>query len=373
MAGLESSSHLAPAALPEAVQTAFQRRSICESSEEEEEEGSSLSFPEHSLTGSLTASDDGLEEKRHIEYNVPPDGGYGWVVVACSFLLEFFAEGPISAFGVFQEYYVNERFKGHASNATISLVGVLNGSCMAILGVVSGKLCERYGYRIVPMCGIILLSLGYLLASFASEPWHLLLTQGVLCGIGTALTFMPALAVPAQWFDRRRGLATGIVNMGIGVGGIVWTQFNHMLIRKISVAWTLRLTSVVVLVACTLSLMLIKTHQTTLAPQKVGWEALNDRRLVLFMAGSFFTGVSSLVPFYYLPGVDALPVLVGLYYTLAGVGYLFGPPVAGVILERTKSWGSPYLALKLYTGVPMVIACIAIILVKLSTKKRLTT
>ncbi|KAJ2048300.1 hypothetical protein GGI08_006035, partial [Coemansia sp. S2] len=69
--------------------------------------------------------------------------------------------------------------------------------------------------------------------------------------------------------------------------------------------------------------------------------------------------------------VDALPVFVGLYYTLAGVGYLFGPPVAGVILEKTKSWGSPYLALKLYTGVPMVIACIAIILVKLSTKKRL--
>ncbi|KAJ2333602.1 hypothetical protein GGH92_008562, partial [Coemansia sp. RSA 2673] len=300
MSGLESSLHHASEELPGDVQTTFRRRSIYESSEEEE--GSSLSFPANSLAGSLTASDDdGLEEKRHIEYNLPPDGGYGWVVVACSFLLEFFAEGPISAFGVFQEYYVNERFKGHTSNATISLVGVLNGSCMAILGVVSGKLCERYGYRIVPMCGIILLSLGYLLASFASEPWHLLLTQGVLCGVGTALTFMPALVVPAQWFDRRRGLATGIVNMGIGVGGIVWTQFNHMLIRKISVAWTLRLTSVVVLVACTLSLMLIKTHQVTAAPRKVGWQALNDRRLVLFMCGSFFTGVSSLVPFYYLP------------------------------------------------------------------------
>ncbi|KAJ2504642.1 hypothetical protein IWW47_002428, partial [Coemansia sp. RSA 2052] len=157
----------------ENVGASFRRRSIYESSEDDEE-GSSLSFPANSVTESLTASsglndDDGLEEKRHIDYYPPPNGGYGWVVVACSFLLEFFAEGPISAFGVFQEYYVNERFKGHTSNATISLVGVLNGSCMAVLGVVSGKLCERYGYRIVPMCGIILLSLGYLLASFASE------------------------------------------------------------------------------------------------------------------------------------------------------------------------------------------------------------
>ncbi|KAJ2746362.1 Glucosamine-6-phosphate isomerase (Glucosamine-6-phosphate deaminase) (GNPDA) (GlcN6P deaminase) [Coemansia sp. BCRC 34301] len=302
MAGLEALPHPAPAAaLSENARTSFRHRSIYESSEYDEE-GSSLSFPANSVSGSLTASsglidDDGLGEKPQIAYNPPPNGGYGWVVVACSFLLEFFAEGPISAFGVFQEYYVNEQFKGHASNATISLVGVLNGSCMSVLGVVSGKLCERYGYRIVPMCGIIILSLGYLLASFA--------TEGVLCGVGTALTFMPALVVPAQWFDRRRGLATGIVNMGIGVGGIVWTQFNHMLIRKISVAWTLRLTSAVVLIAC----------------------------------------------------VDALPVFVGLYYTLAGVGYLFGPPVAGVILEKTKSWGPPYLALKIYTGLPMVIAC----------------
>ncbi|KAJ1952756.1 hypothetical protein GGI12_006167, partial [Dipsacomyces acuminosporus] len=102
-------------------------------------------------------------------YTPPPEGGYGWVVVLSSFLLEFFAEGPISAFGVFQEYYVNERFRGRVSNATISLVGVLSTSCMAMLGVVSGKLCERYGYRIVPLCGVITLSLGYLLASFATE------------------------------------------------------------------------------------------------------------------------------------------------------------------------------------------------------------
>ncbi|KAJ1717876.1 hypothetical protein LPJ61_007089, partial [Coemansia biformis] len=128
-------------------------------------------------SGSLTASDDDddgssgglLAEKACAEFSPPPDGGYGWVVTACCFFLEFFAEGPISAFGVFQDYYVNDEFRGRTSNATIAFVGVLNSSCMAILGVVSGKLCERYGYRRVPMCGVAILSLGYLLASFARE------------------------------------------------------------------------------------------------------------------------------------------------------------------------------------------------------------
>ncbi|KAJ2659841.1 hypothetical protein IWW48_003247 [Coemansia sp. RSA 1200] len=329
--------------------------------------------------------------------------------------------------------------------------GVLSGSCMATLGVVSGKLCERFGYR----------------------PWHLLLTQGVLCGTGAAFTFLPAVVIPSQWFEKRRGLATGTVNLGIGVGGIVWTQFNHILIKRISVAWTLRLTAAIVLVTCSISIILIKSFsQSTAKPKHVGWSEMKNNRLILFMACSFFTGTASLTPFYYLPGyakdigisttagslitsianaaslvgrliatvssdffgplaillwaytfaiiavlaiwtttgnfagtmafgivfglgygaiftqtstfvakyfgkyssnltsVNTLPVFVGLYYTVAGVGYLFGPPVAGVILEKSRSWGAPYTALKIYTGIPLVIACVAIVLIRFNVKQK---
>ncbi|KAJ2805437.1 hypothetical protein H4R21_001260, partial [Coemansia helicoidea] len=58
--------------------------------------------------------------------------------------------------------------------------------------------------------------------------------------------------------------------------------------------------------------------------------------------------------------VNTLPVLVGLYYSVSGIGYLFGPPIAGVILERTRSWDPPYIALKIYAGTPMAIAAAAI-------------
>ncbi|KAJ2159022.1 hypothetical protein IWW41_005514, partial [Coemansia sp. RSA 2522] len=78
--------------------------------------------------------------------------------------------------------------------------------------------------------------------------------------------------------------------------------------------------------------------------------------------GAIFTQTSAFVAKFF--GVDALPVFVGLYYTVSGFGYLFGPPIAGVLLEKTRSWGSPYIGLKLYCGVPMVIALIAIVAVK---------
>ncbi|KAJ2448982.1 hypothetical protein EV183_005139 [Coemansia sp. RSA 2336] len=373
-------------------------------------------------SGSLNPSEDSEQmdslAKEKSSYSPPPDGGYGWVVVVCCFLLEFFAEGPTSAFGVFQDYYVNDKFKGRVSNSTISLIGVFNSSSMSILGVVSGKL---------------------------------------------SLTFLPAAVVPSQWFERHRGLATGTVNLGIGVGGIVWTQFNHLLIKKISVAWVLRLTSIIVLALCSVSLLLIKTFQPTSTRQTTSWRSLRNRNLLTFMAASFFTGVSSLIPFFYLPGyakdvgisanngalitsianaaslvgrllatmfsdyfgpvvvllcaytltssgilaiwtstrnfsgtmafgiiyglgygaiftqtsafvakyfgVDKLPVFVGLYYTFSGLGFLFGPPIAGILLEKTQSWGSPYIGLELYCGLPMVIALVAIVAVKMNTRQ----
>ncbi|KAJ2552968.1 hypothetical protein EV175_003110 [Coemansia sp. RSA 1933] len=84
--------------------------------------------------------------------------------------------------------------------------------------------------------------------------------------------------------------------------------------------------------------------------------------------GAIFTQTSTFVARYF--GVNTLPVFVGLYYTVAGVGYLFGPPVAGVILEKSKSWGAPYIALKIYTGIPLVIACVAIVLIRLNVKRK---
>ncbi|KAJ2163026.1 hypothetical protein GGF46_000212 [Coemansia sp. RSA 552] len=361
-----------PVALPEKDQSRPRHASIIESEAVAPESPSPTptNYDSSSLTASVSDDESEYGKPQELCSNPPPpvpDGGYGWVVVVCCFLLEFFAEGPMSAFGVFQDYYVNEQFKGRTSNATISLIGVLSSSCMAILGVVSGKLCERFGYKTVPICGVVILSLGYLLASFATEPWHLLLTQGVLCGVGAALTFLPAAVVPSQWFEKRRGLATGTVSMGVGVGGIVWTQFNHLLIQKLSVAWVLRLTSMVVLGLCTTAILLIRTHQGAVAPQRTSLKSAKDKNLILFLSAAFFTGISSLVPFFYLPGVNTLPVFVGLYYTASGIGYLFGPPIAGVVLEKTRSWGAPYIALKIYAAVPMVVAMIAIVAIRLNT------
>jgi MFS family permease len=47
------------------------------------------------------------------------------------------------------------------------------------------------------------------------------LCQGLGQGIGTGLTFLPSVGIVAHYFQRKRGLAMGIVVMGSGLGGAI--------------------------------------------------------------------------------------------------------------------------------------------------------
>ena len=56
--------------------------------------------------------------------------------------------------------------------------------------------------------------LAMLAASWATKVWHLILTQGILCGLSGAVLYTPVLLWLNGWFHLKRGLATGIIFSG---------------------------------------------------------------------------------------------------------------------------------------------------------------
>jgi len=56
---------------------------------------------------------------------------------------------------------------------------------------------------------------------FISAPWHLFVLYGLFIGIGLSTHDVITLSVIAQWFDRRRGIMTGVVKVGTAIGQIV--------------------------------------------------------------------------------------------------------------------------------------------------------
>jgi len=99
-----------------------------------------------------------------------------------------------------------------------------------LLGIVMGWLNDKLGPRVVmTLCGF-LLGIGYLLMSQVNAIWQIYLFYGVLVGIGMSGVFVPLASTIARWFVKRRSMMTGIVMVGMGIGGFIGPPVASQLI-----------------------------------------------------------------------------------------------------------------------------------------------
>ena len=75
--------------------------------------------------------------------------------------------------------------------------------------------------RKISIIGLVIIVVALFAASFAENVIHLVLTQGLLYGIGSALLYNPFLFYMDEWFIKRKGLAYSIFWAGTGFSGAV--------------------------------------------------------------------------------------------------------------------------------------------------------
>jgi predicted MFS family arabinose efflux permease len=87
----------------------------------------------------------------------------------------------------------------------------------------AAALMERFGLRRVTGAGLLLIAAGAGLSVFAQAAWQLVLTWGVLIGLGTgSMALVFAATVANAWFVKRRGLVIGILTAGGAAGQLVF-------------------------------------------------------------------------------------------------------------------------------------------------------
>lgn len=152
---------------------------------------------------------------------------YGYIIVSAALLIMFIAGGSQYTFSVFFKPVLNEfGWTRAATSGAYSLNMILSG----IMSIVAGRLCDRLGPRIVlTACGIFIGS-GYLLMSQIHAIWQIYLFFGVIASIGLSGIGTSLLSTVARWFSRRRGLASGIVMTGSGLGIIIVPPLANWLI-----------------------------------------------------------------------------------------------------------------------------------------------
>ena len=99
--------------------------------------------------------------------------------------------------------------------------------------------------------GITIIITSLVLASYATKAWQILLTQGILYGIGGILLNFVHVSIFSEWFDKKKGQAMGMIWLGYRVGGLAFPLICQSLLDKHGYPKTLR-----VMIAPMLALLL---------------------------------------------------------------------------------------------------------------------
>lgn len=89
------------------------------------------------------------------------------------------------------------------------------------LGPFAASLVNNYGYRVVGITGSVLSIVSILITSFSKSIYLIHFTYGVVNSVGFQLTYMPAVIAVGFYFEKWRGIATGIATCGAGLGGVI--------------------------------------------------------------------------------------------------------------------------------------------------------
>ena len=192
---------------------------------------------------------------------------YGWIIVVLGLVSMSFWFGVRSSFSVFYVALLEEFHWSRGESAGVQSMAMLTYTCIA---PVVGGLIDRLGPRRVIVPGIILLVAGLVLCSTMKTLFQFYLFYGVLVAAGsTCIAIVAYSAILAHWFERKRGLASGIAVSGMGLGTFLLVPLSQSLIS--SYGWRptfVILGGLVLLIALPLNLMFLK-HK----PEELGLRA----------------------------------------------------------------------------------------------------
>lgn len=145
---------------------------------------------------------------------------YAWIVVGVMFTVILATVGVRAAPGVLI-VPLEQAFGWDA--ATISGAVSLNILLGGLVGPFGAALIQRIGMRRTVLSSLSLLAAGAAGAAFATHPWELYATWGVLVGIGSGAGMVGmATAVANRWFVARRGLVVGLLTASNASGQLVF-------------------------------------------------------------------------------------------------------------------------------------------------------
>jgi MFS family permease len=150
---------------------------------------------------------------------------YGWIIVAVGLASMAFWTGIRSSFSIFYVALLEEFPWSRGESAGVQSLALIS---YTILAPLVGGLIDRFGPRRVIVPGILVLSSGLILCGSFETLTQFYIFYGVVAGAGiTCIAIVSYSAILAHWFEKKRGLASGIAVSGMGLGTFLMVPLSQ--------------------------------------------------------------------------------------------------------------------------------------------------
>ena len=207
------------------------------------------------------------------------------------------------------------------------------------------RLVRSYGIRPPMLVGAAMFGGGFVAASFATQIWHLYLSQGALIGLGVGFAYVPSIAILSQWFKKRRSLVNGVSSAGSGIGGLIFSLATGAMIDNLGLGWALRVTGIIAIIALVIAAIFIRDRNKIVRPKQHPFDVhLVWRADVMLLLSWAFLSMLGYIALLY--SLSDFTLSVGLSRQQAtqvtaflNLGTAIGRPFIGVASDRCGRFG----------------------------------
>jgi MFS family permease len=112
-----------------------------------------------------------------------------------------------------------------------NLLSSLNTGFLFCSGPIVAGLVNQFGCRVVVIVGAFITACMYIITAYTSSLYVMLAAYGVVGGLTTGCTYIASLIIIPEYFDKKKGVATGITMAGSGLGSFAISPLVSFIIE----------------------------------------------------------------------------------------------------------------------------------------------
>lgn len=195
-----------------------------------------------------------------------------WLIVLGAVIVQI-CIGTIYSWSMFN-YPLMDSF-GWSENEVVLTFSIAT-FIFAFSTMLSGRLLDLLGPRIIATIGGVLYGGGLLLASTANSLIELYIYYGILSGMGVGFVYVCPLATCVKWYPNKKGLITGIAVGAFGLGSLVFKFIIQAILNTTSITNTFMYLGLIYLILIILGAQLLRNPKEQSIKNKSNYNPNDD-------------------------------------------------------------------------------------------------